>query len=77
MEAYILITTAVGKVRDSFSKIKDLETVKKANIVTGNHDVIALVEGESLTDLRNIIVEELHGIDGVTDTVTAVVTESE
>ncbi|KXA99559.1 hypothetical protein AKJ47_00045 [candidate division MSBL1 archaeon SCGC-AAA261G05] len=75
VEAYILITSAIGKVRGVSEKIEGLENVKSVRIVTGPFDLVALVESEDLSTLTNTVVVGIREIDGVVDTNTAIVVE--
>ncbi|MFP4006230.1 MAG: Lrp/AsnC ligand binding domain-containing protein [Candidatus Hadarchaeia archaeon] len=75
VEAYILLTSAIGKVRGVYEKLGNLESVKDARIVTGPFDLIVLAEAENLSTLTSTVVEEIREIDGVVDTNTAIVVE--
>ncbi len=75
VEAYILLTSTIGEVRNVFSQLEELENVKGVNIVTGPFDIITLVEAEDLSTLTNAVVENIREIDGVMDTNTAIVVE--
>lgn len=75
VEAYILLTSAIGNVREVYNKLENLENVKKVNVVTGPFDIILLVEAEDLSTLTNTVLEKIRGIEGVVDTNTAIVVE--
>lgn len=75
VEAYILITSAIGKVREASKKIKGLDNVKNVRMVTGPIDLVALVEAEDLSTLTNTVVGGIREIDGVVDTNTAIIVE--
>lgn len=75
VEAYVLVTVGIGKVRETFEQIKKIEGVKKAHIVTGSFDVIALAESDDMSKLTNVVIEEIGNVSGVEDTSTSVVTE--
>lgn len=75
VEAYILLTSAIGEVRKVYSKLQNSENIKSVNIVTGPFDIITLVEAEDLPTLTNAVVEEIREIEGVEDTNTAIVVE--
>ena len=76
VEAYIMITAAVGKVKGVAKKLGGLKSVKSVRIVTGPYDLIVLAETKNLSTLTNVVIEELHRIDGVVDTITAIVVGS-
>jgi len=76
VEAYILITAAIGKVREVARKLKELDNIKSVRVVTGPYDIIVLAEAKDLTTLTNTVVEDIHRISGVVDTNTAIVVET-
>lgn len=45
---FLLIETAVSKVQETVSALKQIDGVKLAERVTGPYDVIAVLEGEDL-----------------------------
>lgn len=75
VEAYVLLTSAIGKVREVYEKINGLENVKDVRVVTGPFDLVILAEAEDLSTLTNTVVEGIREIDGVLDTNTAIVVE--
>ncbi len=75
VESYILLTSAIGKVRDVYDELSTLDHVKDVRIVTGPFDIIALTEAEDLSVLTSAVVEKIRDIEGVVDTNTAVVVE--
>lgn len=73
MMAYLLINTEAGKALTVLSEIKKVSEIKYAHVVTGLHDVIALVEAESTKMLADEIVNKIQKIDGIQRTVTCIV----
>jgi DNA-binding Lrp family transcriptional regulator len=69
-KAFILIETAVGKNKDVVSLLGKLEGVKSVDTVTGPYDIIAVVEGESLNEIGDLITGKIHPIPGINRTVT-------
>jgi DNA-binding Lrp family transcriptional regulator len=74
-QAYVLITAAIGKVKQVAKEIKGLRGVKSVHVVTGPYDIIVFVEAQSLDALTSTVVEGIHKIKGVVDTNTAIVVE--
>ncbi|KXA93192.1 hypothetical protein AKJ66_02580 [candidate division MSBL1 archaeon SCGC-AAA259E22] len=74
-EAYILLTVAIGKVREVSEQLKEVKGVKNVHILTGPFDIIALVEAEDLSTLTNTVVEGIRETDGVVDTNTSIVVQ--
>jgi DNA-binding Lrp family transcriptional regulator len=75
VQAYVLITVAIGKVKKVVEDLKKLKSVKSVHVVTGAYDIIAFVEAEDLSALTGVVVKEIHKIKGVVDTNTAIVVE--
>ena len=68
--AFVLIETAVGRSRDVASALKQIPGVTSVDAVTGPYDVIVEIEGESLTDIGDLVTSRIHPITGITRTVT-------
>ena len=73
VEAYVLVTAAIGKVRNVAKSLDSLKSVKSVHIVTGPYDLIVLAESKDLATLTGVVMEDIHRIDGVLDTNTAIV----
>ena len=76
MKAYVLIETAAGKtkqVKKTLAKVKSpRSSVSAMDAVTGPYDFIAVVEGNSLDAIGNLVTESIGVVDGVTRTTTCV-----
>ncbi|KXB01001.1 hypothetical protein AKJ43_03765 [candidate division MSBL1 archaeon SCGC-AAA261D19] len=75
VEAYVLVTSAIGKVKEVAEKLQDLENVENVRVVTGPFDVVVLAKAKDLSTLTNTVVEGIRRIDGVVNTDTAIVVE--
>lgn len=73
VHSYVLITVAIGKVQDVLEQIKEMKDVEDADAVTGPYDLIAQVKADDLGELTKTIIQNIHYIDGVIDTTTAIV----
>ncbi len=69
-KAFILIETGVGKTKEVTTSIERLEGVKSVDTVTGPYDIIAIIEGESLNDIGDLVTGKIHPIAGISRTVT-------
>jgi DNA-binding Lrp family transcriptional regulator len=69
-KAFILIETAVGKTKEVTTAIEKLAGVKSVDTVTGPYDIIAIIEGESLNDVGDLVTGKIHPIAGISRTVT-------
>jgi DNA-binding Lrp family transcriptional regulator len=75
VEAYVMITAAIGKVRQAAQELRRLKGVKSVHVVTGPYDIIVFVEAKDLSTLTNTVVSGIHKIRGIVDTNTAIVVE--
>ncbi|MDH5406728.1 MAG: Lrp/AsnC ligand binding domain-containing protein [Candidatus Aminicenantes bacterium] len=69
-KAFVLIETAVGRNKEVAAALKQLKGVKSVDIVTGPYDIIAIIEGESLNDIGDLVTGKIHPIAGISRTVT-------
>ncbi len=69
-KAFVLIETAVGKSKAVVDAIRQLKGVKSVDTVTGPYDVIAIIEGENLNDIGDLVTGSIHPIAGISRTVT-------
>ena len=76
-KAYVLIETEVGKTSEVVTTLKQTEGVKTADAVTGPYDVIAVVEGERLDEIGNIVTEKIQRVPGVSRIITCLAMLSE
>ena len=68
--AYVLIETSVGKTKDVALALSKIKGMQQVNAVTGPYDVIAVVEGEDLTAVGNLVTNKIHPVNGIERTVT-------
>lgn len=71
--AYLKIWVGVGKEVTVLKALKALEAVKRADLTTGEQDIIALVERADYPSLMESILKEVRAIEGVERTVTNLV----
>lgn len=76
-QAFILIEGAAGTIPSILKKLNSTEGVKSANAVTGQFDIIALVEGEDVNAVGRISYSKIQMIEGVIRTITCNVIELE
>ena len=69
-KAYILIETAVNKNREVVVALQKLKGVTSVDAVTGPYDVIAVVQGETLNEIGDLVAVKIHPIPGIARTVT-------
>ncbi|MEM2110788.1 MAG: Lrp/AsnC ligand binding domain-containing protein [Candidatus Bathyarchaeia archaeon] len=68
---YVLIQVEKGEPWKIASEISKIEGVKTAHTVTGQYDIIAYAELDSLESLKEIV-RKIQGVSGVQHTQTAV-----
>lgn len=73
IEALILITTRVGTMEKVLKKVKQMKPVQKANMTTGPYDIMIIAQADSISEISNILTEDIRDIDEVKDTVTNIV----
>ena len=69
-KAFVLIETAVGKNREVVAGIRKLKGVTSVDAVTGPYDVIAVIQGETLNEIGDLVTGKIHPIAGIARTVT-------
>ncbi len=69
-KAFILIETVVGRNKVVVTALKQIEGMKSVDTVTGPYDIIALVAGETLNDIGDLISDKIIPIAGISRTVT-------
>ena len=70
--AYVLIEAQVGKSRDVVAALRALPGVPSVDIITGDFDIIALVEAPDMVSMADLVTGQIQSIPGVTRTITCV-----
>ena len=70
--AFILIETQVGRVQQVAAALRSLEGVESTDVVTGNFDIIAVVEAPDMATMAELVTGRIQGIRGVLRTITCV-----
>lgn len=73
VSAYVLITTAAGKVENVIRESSAIPEIKRIDGVTGPFDAISLIEATDFDVIGRTVVEKIQKIDGVTRTLTCLV----
>lgn len=72
-EAFILVNVTGDHTKSAYKTITRMEGVKSAFMVTGVYDLIVHVAAKDLNHLGDLILSNIRGIDGVTQTMTCLV----
>ena len=75
-KAFVLIETMVGRNKDVVAALRQLEGLKSVDTVTGPYDVIAIIEGETLNDIGDLVTGKIHPVAGISRTVTCLAIQS-
>ncbi len=69
-QAYVLIQTDVGRSAQVAEEVARIDGVIAAHNVTGNYDVIALAEADSLDEVGRLVVNKIQLVHGIARTTT-------
>ncbi len=75
IEAYVLIECDHAKGREVLKKLLKIGGVKDARIVTGPHDLIALVEAANFKVLGSVLMTKIQSTPHVKKTLTNIILE--
>ena len=70
--AYVLITAAAGQAATVAEALRVLPGVARADVVAGPYDVVAVVEGADVAAIGRLVLNQLHGIPALTNTLTLI-----
>lgn len=73
VKAIVLVSVEVGKEEETLDSLKNIPEVEKAYFVYGVYDIVAVVSGKSLDDIRSTVVNNIRKMPSVRSTVTMVV----
>ena len=68
--AYVLINCDLGSEEQIIEELKHISDVKEVHGTFGAHDILAKVESDQISTLRETIMWEIRKIDKVRSTVT-------
>ena len=69
-KAYVLIETAVGKTKEVLRTLKQVKGVREADAVTGEYDIVAVIEANDLNSIGELVTGNIHTIGGIQRTTT-------
>ena len=72
-KGFVLIETAVGVSKEVVDALRKLEGVDSVDSVTGPYDAIAVIEGETLTEIGDLVTGKINSIPGISRVVTCLV----
>jgi DNA-binding Lrp family transcriptional regulator len=75
MKAFVLIKVEPGKVRSAFEAISAMRAVVEAYCITGPDDIIAVLESQDAKGVSEVVIADLHDVEGIKGTDTRIVVE--
>ena len=75
-KAFVLIETLVGRNKEVVAALRQLKGLKSVDTVTGPYDIIAIIEGETLNDIGDLVTGKIHPVPGISRTVTCLVVQT-
>lgn len=75
MMAYVLINTEIGCIPEVLAAIKKIKNVTEAHSVYGVYDLVAKIEAENMSKLKNIVTWNIRRLNNVRSTLTMIVME--
>ena len=72
-QAWVLVTTKIGKEYQALEGLRKITGVSEAHIVTGDHDIMLLVEADSMKQLNDFLSWNIRRQKDVLSTITMVV----
>ena len=65
IKAYLLVETAIGTTRDVATRLRAIDGIESADVVTGPFDIIAVINVEDFPRVGVLVTEEVHTINGI------------
>ncbi len=75
MMAYVLINTEIGAIPEVLTAIQKIKNVTEAHSVYGVYDIVAKIEAETMTKLKNLVTWKIRRLNRVRSTLTMIVME--
>lgn len=72
-QAWVLVDTKIGRERLALQALRRIPGVSEAHIVTGGHDIMLLVEAESMKGLNDVLSWNIRRQKDILSTITMVV----
>ncbi|MCD6232244.1 Lrp/AsnC ligand binding domain-containing protein [Candidatus Aerophobetes bacterium] len=74
-KAYLKVKVEAGKERSVRDALLKFDEVKRADLTTGDQDILVLIEAPSYEDILGIVVDRLRALKGVKSTETNLILE--
>lgn len=74
--AFVLINTEIGTEDEILKALNKIANVKEAYLVYGVYDILAKVEADTMTRLKEVVTWKIRRLDKVRSTQTMIVMET-
>jgi DNA-binding Lrp family transcriptional regulator len=74
-DAFVNVVVDPGAVSNAANEIGDLDAVSEVYLVTGEQDLLVLLDLNDREDIPSVVADGIHSVSGVVDTVTNVAFE--
>lgn len=75
MKAFVLAKVEPGKIRDVYKAVGEMRNVSEVFCLTGPDDLIIVLEADDAKNVSNVVLADLHLIEGIKGTDTRLVVE--
>ena len=72
-KAWVLVNTIVGKELQALEELRKIPGIKEAHLVTGEYDIMLLIEAASMKQLEDILTWNIRRQKNICATATMVV----
>jgi DNA-binding Lrp family transcriptional regulator len=75
MKAFVLIKVEPGRLRDVLDRLSDMKAVSEVHCITGPDDIIAVLDSDDARGISEVVIGDLHGVEGIQATDTRLVVD--
>ena len=72
-QAWVLVKTKIGREHQALEELRSIPGVSEVHIVTGDHDIMLLVEADSMKQLNDVLGWNIRRQRDILSTITMVV----
>jgi len=74
--AFVLLNVETGEEKEVLEDIRKIPEVKASHMVYGVYDIVAMLESDTIENLREMVVKKIRQLDNVRSTMTMMVMEN-
>ncbi len=72
VKAYVLVVTTPGETHSVALALKETPAVTEVHEVMGPYDIVAEIEVDQLTEVPNVVIQQIRTIEGIQSTTSLV-----